>query len=617
MIKGPQILQPSYLIRQLPTNTVFIDKDFKIIHASDKWIKTFYNNYRPTIGLGIFDVFPEVSFKWKSVLEDCFLGQSNPMGVQKHGNPENNNELWYEWSNSPWYDTNENIIGAILHINDITDIIKSDIELEKSRMLLSQQSEISKTGMWEYNIESEIVTWCSMTKTIHEVPYNYIPNIDAATEFYKEGHSRNAFSMALYEATEKGLPWNLKIQIITAAGNEKWVMSSGKPIFENHKLIGLIGTYQDINDQVVANLESQKNEKLLKTLVDNLPLNVYIKDTESRKILVNKSECEFLEVDSEDSLLGKNNYDLYDKETAKRLTDQDIKVMTSLKPIIGEEVVYHKKNGKDVTFLTSKIPLVDENGISNGLVGIGLDISNIKQKEKELRNLISVTSQQNKKLIDFAHIVSHNLRSHSANFSMLLDFLVHETDEDEKAQIVTMLTTASGNLLETLNNLNDVVAITTQIDAKKSTINLNGILNKIANKSTHFLTEHNAEIINSISKSDTIKVVPTYLEGILMNFISNSVKYRHPDRSPIIKFSSKKTKDYTILTIEDNGLGIDLNKYGDKLFGMYKTFHSHGNAKGIGLYIVKNQIEAMNGKITVDSTVGKGTKFEIYFNDRN
>jgi PAS domain S-box-containing protein len=423
--------------------------------------------------------------------------------------------------------------------------------------------------------------------------------------------------MALFEATEKGLPWNLKIQITTANGNEKWVMSSGKPIFENHKLIGFIGTYQDINDQVVVNLESQKNEKLLKTLVDNLPLNVYIKDTESRKILVNKSECEFLEVDNEDSLLGKNNYDLYDEATAKRLTEQDIKVMTSLKPIIGEEVVYHKKNSKDVTFLTSKIPLVDENGFSSGLVGIGLDISNIKQKEKELRNLIYVTSQQNKKLIDFAHIVSHNLRSHSANFSMLLDFLVHEEDEDEKAKILTMLTTASGNLLETLNNLNDVVAITTQIDVKKSTINLNGILTKVTNISTHFLTEHNAEIINNISKGATIKAVPTYLEDILMNFISNSVKYRHPDRSPIIKFSTKKTTDHTILTIEDNGLGIDLNKYGDKLFGMYKTFHSHGNAKGIGLYIVKNQIEAMNGKITVDSTVGKGTKFEIYFNERN
>ncbi len=88
-------------------------------------------------------------------------------------------------------------------------------------------------------------------------------------------------------------------------------------------------------------------------------------------------------------------------------------------------------------------------------------------------------------------------------------------------------------------------------------------------------------------------------------------------RKPVIHLSAETKGDYTILSIKDNGLGIDLEEHGDKLFGMYKTFHENPDARGIGLYITKNQIEAMNGKVTVDSKVGKGTTFKIYFNEKN
>jgi len=101
--------------------------------------------------------------------------------------------------------------------------------------------------------------------------------------------------------------------------------------------------------------------------------------------------------------------------------------------------------------------------------------------------------------------------------------------------------------------------------------------------------------VNKVSDKTKIKTVPAYLDSILSNFITNAVKYRSPDRDPIITLSVSKGEDYTILSIADNGLGIDLEKYGDKLFGMYKTFHDRPDSRGIGLYITKNQIEAMNG----------------------
>lgn len=180
-----------------------------------------------------------------------------------------------------------------------------------------------------------------------------------------------------------------------------------------------------------------------------------------------------------------------------------------------------------------------------------------------------------------------------------------------------MLTNASNNLMETLENLNEVVAINTNAGLEKKKIGLSETINTVEQNLTAFVKTNNATIVNDVSPDVVVNVVPAYIESILMNFITNGIKYRDPNRPPIVRLTSSKSKGHTILSIEDNGLGIDLKKYGDKLFGMYKTFHSHKDSRGIGLYITKNQIEAMNGRVMVCSEVGKGTTFNIYFNEEN
>ena len=123
-------------------------------------------------------------------------------------------------------------------------------------------------------------------------------------------------------------------------------------------------------------------------------------------------------------------------------------------------------------------------------------------------------------------------------------------------------------------------------------------------------------MINSVDKNLNVLSVPAYLESIILNLMTNAVKYRSLDREPKIAISAKKQDGYLVLSISDNGLGIDLERYGDKLFGMYKTFHDNKDARGLGLYIIKNQIEAMDGNITVTSEVGKGSTFKVSFNDQ-
>lgn len=614
MIKEKEAKSGDYLIKQLPSATAFIDQKLHVVHASDQWITDFDFMHIDIIGKTLFDLFGSVSSSWIASLEACFSGNACTRKREEYLDRDGNKK-YVECTSMPWYDSEENILGAILQTTLISPEHQTALDTEKLQLLLDTQSEISKIGSWEYNIATQELFWCQMTKTIHAVPLDYQPSVDRALQFYKEGYSRNTISLALYKAIENGTPWSEKLQIVNNNGEEIWVIAAGKPIVKEGKTVSIIGTFQDINEQVIHDIKTKESEKLLQTLIDNLPVNVYIKDLDSRKILVNKAECNYLGVSHPDQILGKTDFDSYDQTMASTFREEDLTVINSLRPILGKESFIIKNDGTATHCLVSKIPLIGTDGKAYGIVGICMDISELKQKEEELRNLIHVTSLQNKKLINFAHIVSHNLRSHAANFSMLLDFLVEEKNAAEKEKITSMLITASTNLMQTLDNLNEVVAITRNMKSDKTPVNINEKLRLVQRDLSELLQRNNATIVNTIEEGMYVRAIPEYLESILTNFITNAIKYSKPNVPPVIRLSASLEGDYTVLSIQDNGQGIDLKKYGDKLFGMYKTFHGGKDARGIGLYITKNQVEAMNGKIVTQSEVGMGTTFKIYFNE--
>jgi signal transduction histidine kinase len=118
-------------------------------------------------------------------------------------------------------------------------------------------------------------------------------------------------------------------------------------------------------------------------------------------------------------------------------------------------------------------------------------------------------------------------------------------------------------------------------------------------------------LINDIPENYTMFVIPAYLDSIVLNLLTNGIKFRGPNRDAYVRLSAQRDGKATVITVEDNGLGIDLAMHGDKVFGLYKTFHQNTDSKGLGLFITKNQVEAMGGTITVESQVDAGTTFMI------
>jgi signal transduction histidine kinase len=235
-----------------------------------------------------------------------------------------------------------------------------------------------------------------------------------------------------------------------------------------------------------------------------------------------------------------------------------------------------------------------------------------EQKEKMTTDLI----QRNKDLEQFTYIISHNLRAPVANI-IGLSYRLQQTGlpEDLRSQIGAGLSTSVTKLDEVIRDLNDILKIRQKVDESKQLINFAKFAADIQLSIEKMIENEKAVILWNFTEAEEIVTIKSYLHSIFFNLISNSLKYRQPTVPPMIKITSRKENDKIVLLFEDNGIGIDLSKVGEHVFGLYKRFHTDkADGKGMGLYMVKTQVESMGGKISISSEVNTGTQFRIEFN---
>ena len=276
---------------------------------------------------------------------------------------------------------------------------------------------------------------------------------------------------------------------------------------------------------------------------------------------------------------------------------------------------YNKKKEKYWFELNISTVFDSKNNFMN-FVGVGRNVTSRIEKELELKRLLEVTSSLNNKLYNFTHIVSHNIRSHASNLSMVIDVIESTEDISEKLSYFDLFKEGTEKLSETIEYLNEIITIQQKTNIEKTKINLKHEIEKTKMALSLVIKESKITITDTIPDDLIVTAIPAYLDSILLNLFTNAIKYKSPERKPTLKIGYEIIEGYTVLNFKDNGLGLDLKKNAHKLFGMYKTFHGNEDAKGIGLFITKNQLEAMNGKIEIESEVGQGSNFKIYLNEK-
>lgn len=248
------------------------------------------------------------------------------------------------------------------------------------------------------------------------------------------------------------------------------------------------------------------------------------------------------------------------------------------------------------------------------MVGSIIDIDLRRQFESKDKKTIAVLSDQNERLVNFAHIISHNLRSSSGNLVALLPLLAEEQDAEGQVEILKHIESCANQMHETVEYLTDVVRIQTQTDQKIERLSFEEIFQKAKQNFVDELQAIGAEVETDFSELPEIEYVRSYLMSIFTNFLSNSIRYRRENTPLSIRIQTTISNGQKSMIFSDNGTGIDLEKNRNKLFGLYKTFHTNPEAKGVGLFLLKNQVEALGGKIEAESQVDQGITFTIKFN---
>jgi CHASE3 domain sensor protein/two-component sensor histidine kinase len=233
--------------------------------------------------------------------------------------------------------------------------------------------------------------------------------------------------------------------------------------------------------------------------------------------------------------------------------------------------------------------------------------------QKEQKTLINELNTRNRQLDDFAHIISHNLRSSSSNISALIGLLDEQSSREEYVEILGRLKSVSDNLTETLHDLIETLHVKSDGAIERQLLSFEEVSGKVIESLSAEVLRSGAEIMMNFTDAPDVEYPKVYLESILHNLVSNALKYADPARKPLIRLRSSRVNNRTVLLVSDNGLGIDLKLHRDKLFGYKKTFHSHPDAKGLGLFMVKTQLESLGGSIHAESEPGRGTSFIITF----
>ncbi|MFD2585798.1 ATP-binding protein [Croceitalea marina] len=313
--------------------------------------------------------------------------------------------------------------------------------------------------------------------------------------------------------------------------------------------------------------------------------------------------------------IGKSLLDMFPYLKGTKRLESYKNVLKTGKPLGFDSVSFFTKDGIEHKFMIRAFKIGDFMGISTLDVTTLTDIiGELKNAKTSLQNANEHLKVQNQELEDFSYVVAHDLKAPLSNLKSLIKIVLSTNDiSDELYPMVDRIGKVAEVMCSKIRGINDVMAVKSSFGEKHQKILFAEIIENIK------LT-HSEEIINSrtiikedFSKCPFIEYNPSHIDSILLNLMSNALKYRHPNRKLNIKISTKVIKGRTHLFFKDNGIGFDENLATNKIFGLFKRMHTHVDGLGVGLYIIYTIIKKNGGNIKVKSKINIGTEFTIQF----
>ena len=280
------------------------------------------------------------------------------------------------------------------------------------------------------------------------------------------------------------------------------------------------------------------------------------------------------------------------------------------KPLLNFENRYLTKSGEIVWLSWTSMPVPEKQLV----FAIAKNITHKKKIEQDRNALLAQVTKINNELMQISYTTSHDLRAPVNNLLSVFDLMdTSKIQDPDTIELLDILKNSSHNLRDKLNGYIDIIRDKNPLGEKMETLRFSDVLHTVLTSISHLVESKKGLIKSDFSEINEVLFNADYLESIFLNLITNAIKYAQPHLFPEIHIYSRVMNGETQLSVEDNGLGFDMEKVGSRLFGLNQTFHGNPDSKGIGLYLVYNHIHNLGGKIEAQSEVNKGTRFTITF----
>jgi PAS domain S-box-containing protein len=498
-------------------------------------------------------------------------------------------------------------------LRDVTDSVNLDQERQdwKTRFILVSDS--AGVIIYDYNIATGNIIWSGNVQEILGYQAAELGNIDRWVELIHPNDRNEAFAL-LEKAQLELKPYDVTYQFQKSSGTYAYMHDRGFFLAgKNGKAVRMLGMMNDISQRKKTEEALRESEQRFRTLQQASFGGIGLHD---KGILLdcNQGLCDLTGYSYEE-LIGSNGLNLIAPEWRSFVMD---KILTGYDKTYDAEGLkkdgtryFLEIRGKNMPFEGRHIRVTEFR-----------DITDRKKSEEKIllqnSKLLSLTEdliRKNNQLEEFTQIVSHNLRSPVGNISTLISFLEGTDSENEKQEFIKLLREACDTTLHMLNDLNEVLKIKQNKNIEKATLSFSQVLTQVESMLNAKVSQLSAKVVHDFSSAPSIVYPFIYLESIFLNLLDNALKYSSPGRSPEVVFKTyRNDAGHLILEAKDNGLGLNMERYGHHVFKLRKTFHHHPESRGIGLFMIKNQIEAMGGEITLSSIEGEGSTFFINFN---
>lgn len=474
----------------------------------------------------------------------------------------------------------------------------------------------AKIGIWEMELSTQKVVWNDQMYVIYDItPEEFAGHHDSwAERVHPEDFAKLA---SMQEVIAEGNDFEVIFRIYHKDGTLHAIRSNGFFQRENGIPVRMVGTNYDISEQIEAQSALEESYELNKRFVDEAPSAIAMFDKEMNYLAASKRWKMDYSLESTE-IIGKSYYEIFPGLSADRKAlHQKCLAGNVLK---NDEEAFTWADGGTHWLNWEMRPWYAHGNEVGGMLMFTADVTEkfeqkelLREAKENLEQLSIKLLRQNKLLADFAHITSHNLRAPIGNLNTLNNFYKEAASCDEKELIFSKFSTVVDHITTTLQELVTALRIKEETDRELDEIKFEDIFRKVSMMLSGQIMENKVRLQSDFSQLPSIAYNKIYLESIFQNLMSNAIKYRSPERTPDIKVWTKMENGKPMLYVEDNGLGLDMDRHGHKLFGLHKTFHRNPDSYGLGLFLTKTQVEAMSGEIWAESQVDVGSTFIVKF----